>query len=138
MINNFDSVRDIITNLPPVGTYTRPDNRKIPAVWYGAEPPSEYTVKGVEVIITETDFTYSIPVGSPNSRLETSVIEVSLIQHEKGAENNRDFTKLKNYLVENMRANFYRVDVISMPGTNNILEEFRVRGHLILQRLLST
>lgn len=137
MINNFDSVRDIITNLPPVGTYKRPDHSEVPAVWYGAEPPSEYIVKGIEVIITETDHTYSIPVGSPGSRLQTSIIEVALVQHGKGAANNREFTELKNYLVEAMRTKYSRIEIISMPGTNNVLEQFMVRGYLILQRPLS-
>lgn len=134
---NFDSVKEIINNLPPVGSYTRPDSQIVPAIWYGAEPPTEYTVKGIEILVTESDFTYSIPVGSPQSRLQTSTMQVSLVQHEKGAAANSTFRNLQKLLVEEMRKKYSQIEIDSRPGTNSVLEEFIVRGLVIEQLLLS-
>lgn len=132
-MNNFEKIREIISNLPPVGTYTRPDQSVVPAVWYGAEPPSEYKVKGIEIIVTEGDYGYTIPVGSPGSRLRTSKMEVTLVNHDRGSAFNANFKKFQLELVEKMRVNYPSIEIESMPGTNNILEQFTVRATVIEQ-----
>lgn len=132
-MRNFDIIRGIIINLPPVGFYTRPDSVEVPAVWYGAEPPTTYKVKGIEILVDETDFSYSIPVGSPTSRLKTSSVEVTMVQHDRGSTHNTTFKNIQQILVDEMIKKYSQLEIESTPGTNNLLEQFIVRGRAIVQ-----
>ncbi len=107
-----------------LGTYTRTDNTKVPAIYVSPpDPPVDYRPFGIECIISETTYSPHSVIGGGGRLLSIDrEYSVVLVQHES----RKDLEEVKVLLVKYLTPLYVRVDLVHIMPSMNALEQLNL------------
>jgi hypothetical protein len=122
-------IKETVESLGQLGKYIKPNGFDVPAIWVGSQPPLEYKVEGIEILIDYEVLSYTTPVSSPKTRLWTLVITVAAINHS--ATSPLLFSETCIGLTNTLSPSFSSIKILRNVASNLVLEEFRIMGTCI-------